>query len=185
MVPVRTFLATAVGFAVLAAGCSGSEPAATADSARLAPADAGVYASIDSDRDSSQWQQLEALLARIPGGDKAVEELLSDALGEAGLNWDEDVAPALGPELVVVLPGGSAQPVGLTQPDDEAKLQALLAKSDESSSRGRSRAGRRSPRTRPRSTPTRSRSTRACSRSRRRSPRRWPGCPRTRSHAST
>ena len=60
-----------------------------------------------------------------------MEELLSDALGEAGLNWDDDVAPALGPELVVVLPGGSAQPVGLTQPDDEAKLEALLAKSDE------------------------------------------------------
>jgi hypothetical protein len=127
---VRLLLATTLGVAVLA-GCSGSDPAGTAEAAAPAPADASVYATVDSDRESAQWRQLEELLGRVPGGKGAVDELLSDALDEAGLDWEDDVAPALGPELAVVLPAGASQPVALTQSDDEDKLDDLLTKSDE------------------------------------------------------
>jgi hypothetical protein len=82
---VRLLLATTLGVAVLA-GCSGSDPAGTAEAAAPAPADASVYATVDSDRESAQWRQLEELLSRVPGGKGAVDELLSDALDEAGLD---------------------------------------------------------------------------------------------------
>lgn|SRR5512132_326893 len=130
MASVRLLLATTVGIAVLAAGCGGSDPAATADTAAPAPADASVYATIDSDRDSAQWRQLEKVLGRVPGAKQAVDGLLSDALKEAGVDWEEDVAPALGPETAVVLPGGATQPVALTQPEDKGKLDDLIAKGD-------------------------------------------------------
>lgn len=128
---VRFLLAAAAAVALVAAGCGGSKPAATADDTVPAPADAGFYVELDTDRDSAQWQQLERLLDRVPGAKQAVDGLLSDALDEAGLDWDDDVAPALGPEVAVVLPAGSSDPVVLTQPEDEAKLEALLAKSDQ------------------------------------------------------
>src|SRR5262245_6171381 len=127
---VRYLLAAAFASALVAAGCSGAEPAASADAAP-APAGAAVYVTIDTDRDSAQWEQIEELLQRIPGAEQTVEKALGQALGEAGLDWDADVAPALGPTVAAVLPGKSSDPVLLTQPDDDAKLAALIAKSDE------------------------------------------------------
>jgi Protein of unknown function (DUF3352) len=131
MLHVRALLAAAAAVALLAAGCGGAKPSASADTDAPAPADSGFYATIDANRDSAQWRQLEELLARVPGAEKAVQGLLSDALGEAGLDWDEDVEPALGPTVAVVLPGGASDPVALTQPDDRGKLEAMLAKTDE------------------------------------------------------
>ena len=127
---VRYLLTAALAAALVAAGCSGAEPAASADAAP-APADTAVYVTVDTDRESVQWQQVEELLKRIPGAEQAVEDGLGEALGKAGLEWDGDVAPALGPTVALVLPGKSSDPVLLTQPEDEAKLDALLAKSDE------------------------------------------------------
>ena len=80
-----------------------------------------------------------------------MEDALGEALGKAGLEWDEDVAPALGPTVALVLPGKSSDPVLLTQPEDEAKLDALSRRATRILSPERSRAGRRSPRTRQRS----------------------------------
>jgi Protein of unknown function (DUF3352) len=128
---VRFLLAAAAAVALLAAGCGGSKPASTADDAAPAPTNAGFYATLNTDRESAQWQQVEALLERVPGAEQAVDKLLADALDESGLDWNEDVAPALGPEVTVVLPHGSKQPVALARPEDEGKLYALVAKSDE------------------------------------------------------
>jgi hypothetical protein len=128
MVRMRLLLALVAALAAFAlAGCGGEETTATSDAgtATLAPRDAGVWASIDTDRASSQWQALTALLERVPGADAALDDLLAKAVAEDGLDWQDDVLPALGPEVVLVVPGGSDEALVLTQPRDEAKLEAL------------------------------------------------------------
>ena len=130
MMLVRFLLAAVAAFALVAAGCAGSEPAVSAGDAP-APPDAGFYATLNTDRSSAQWQQVEALLKRVPGAEGAVDKLLADAMKETGLHWEEDVAPALGSEVAVVLPRASSQPVALVQPEDEDKLKDLVSKSDQ------------------------------------------------------
>ena len=73
-----------------------------------------------------------ALLGKFPDGDRAVEWILGE-LGGKGVDFEDDVKPALGPEtdFVALDVTGEGKVVGLTQPDDGAKLDALLAKSDE------------------------------------------------------
>jgi hypothetical protein len=133
MVGMRLFFALLAALAALAlAGCGGEETTATSDAgtATLAPRDAGVWASLDTDRASAQWQALTALLARVPGADAALDDLLAEAVAEDGLDWQEDVLPALGPEVVLVVPGGSEEAVVLTQPRDEEKLNALAQREE-------------------------------------------------------
>jgi hypothetical protein len=127
---VRFLLAAVAAFALVAAGCAGSKPAASAEDAP-APPNTGFYATLNTDRSSAQWQQVEALLKRVPGAEGAVDKLLADALKETGLHWEDDVAPALGAEVAVVLPRSSSQPVGLVQPEDDEKLKELVSKSDQ------------------------------------------------------
>lgn len=124
-----------VGLALLAlgaAGCGGS--AATAggipESASLAPSDALLYATLSTDEESEQWGNAEQLLERIPGAREGLVEAVTSALQEEGLSWDEDVAPAVGPEVVIVV-SAAQRPIVLTKPDSEAKLDALLARGDD------------------------------------------------------
>jgi hypothetical protein len=127
MVPMRLPLAlTALLAAVLVTAC-GSRPAATetSASAEVAPKDAAVWVLLDTDAGSAQWKQLTALIERIPGAEQALSSILADE----GLDWKRDVLPALGPEVVVTVPGGASQAVVLTQPEDAAKLAALVEKS--------------------------------------------------------
>lgn len=121
----------------LLAGCGGAATsgAAPPESASLAPADALLYATVTTDEGSDQWQKGEALLEKIPGAREGLADAVSSALTEEGLTWEADVAPALGPEVVVVVTADK-RPVVLTRPDDEAKLDALLAKGDEPTVRG-------------------------------------------------
>jgi hypothetical protein len=130
MTLVRFLLAAVAAFALVAAGCAGSRPAASAEDAP-APPNVGFYATFNTDRSSAQWAQVEALLKRVPGAEGAVDKLLGDALKETGLQWEDDVAPALGSEVAVVLPRASSQPVALVQPEDDDKLKELVSKSDE------------------------------------------------------
>jgi Protein of unknown function (DUF3352) len=130
MTLVRFLLAAVAAFALVAAGCAGSKPAASAEDAP-APPNAGFYATLNTDRSSAQWEQVEALLKRVPGAEGAVDKLLGDALKGTGLQWEDDVAPALGSEVAVVLLRASSQPVALVQPEDDDKLKELVSKSDE------------------------------------------------------
>ncbi len=118
-------------------GCGGSTSGSatgTASGAEVAPADALAFVSIDTDRSSSQWKQGDALLEKFPIRKRLVAEI-ERALAEEGVSFSRDVLPALGPELdIVVLKGASGtgpQVVGMTQPRDEQKLEALLGKSKE------------------------------------------------------
>jgi hypothetical protein len=119
---------------LLVTACGGSEQAAatsTTSSASLAPRDAAVWAALDTDPESAQWQELTVLLERVPGARAALDELLADALEGEGLDWEEDVLQALGPEVVLVVPAGSGAPVVLTQPEDEERLRALADRDED------------------------------------------------------
>ena len=120
--------------AALASGCGGAA-AQIPESASLAPADAVVFARITTDDDSSQWQKAERVLERIPGVRDTLVSAIEQRLSDEGLDWETDVAPALGDEVVVVATA-KLRPIVLLQPDSEEKLAALLAKSDEAPARG-------------------------------------------------
>jgi len=113
-----------------AAGC-GESSSPVAAGARVAPAGTQVFVSVDTSFDSSNWETGRALLARFPDGDRALAWLMQQLSGK-GVDFERDVKPALGPETDFVALGlsGEGKFVGLTQPDDRAKLDALLAKSD-------------------------------------------------------
>ncbi len=120
--------------AALASGC-GSSGSQIPESASLAPADAVVFARVTTDDGSSQWQAAERVLARIPGARDGLVTAIEQGLSEEGLDWQDDVAPALGDEVVLVVTA-DMKPIVLLQPESEEKLDALLAKSDEQPVRG-------------------------------------------------
>ena len=130
---MRVLLATVLGSAALvAAGCggggsmssgSGSDPLS---SASLAPKDATAWVSIDTDQGSDQWQALDATLKKIPGAEKAIDDPTSSPV--SGVPFRSEVLPAVGKELVLVVPAGGSNPILLVKPGDRGKLDAMLAK---------------------------------------------------------
>jgi hypothetical protein len=120
---ISTVLAAAALLAVVA-GCGESDSAGGAASA--VPADVAAYVSVDTTFEGGQWRAVSELLARVPGGEGELEELLDE----------KELRDALGPEAVfAVLPGtvgSEAEPpvVMLTQPDDPAAFERLLADGD-------------------------------------------------------
>jgi hypothetical protein len=127
---IHVLAALAAASSLAAAGCGGTAQTAgtVPDSASLAPADALAFATLTTDESSEQWKHAQSLLEQFPGGGDELSQL-TDSLGGKGLTWKDDVAPALGPEVVLVVTAGQKEIV-LTKPDDETKLTALLAKSD-------------------------------------------------------
>jgi len=123
-------LAAAAALALPASGC-GEASSQGAAGAGVAPAGAQVFVSVDTSFDSSNWDAGRALLAKFPDGNRAVEWFLKQ-LGGQGVDFQQDVKPALGPEtdLVGLDDSGQGKFVELTQPADRAKLDALLAKAD-------------------------------------------------------
>src|SRR4051812_24206086 len=123
--------------AALLAGCGSS--AKTSSSGGSIPAGASVlragvlaFVSVDSDTGSSQWQQLDKLAQKFPGRDQLVTHLQQQFTAQ-GVDYENDVKPALGPEVDVAAFTGKdaiATAVALTKPDDTAKFKALVAKLD-------------------------------------------------------
>lgn len=129
----------AVLAAGLLAGCGGSSGAGSGSAtigggASIAPADSVAFVAVDTDVSSAQWQAVDGLLQKFPGHDALLTKLQQSFEQKTKLSWANDVKPALGPELdLVVLPAasnGKPELVGLVQPGDTAKLDALLAKVD-------------------------------------------------------
>jgi len=133
-------LATAVvvAFALLLAACGGSSSSKSgsasggASGADAAPADAAVFVSVNTDLSSSQWKTVDTLLTKFPGKDKTLTSTRTSFETQSGLNWETDVKPALGPELdfVVLDVSNTGGGVALTQPKDQGKFDALVAKAN-------------------------------------------------------
>jgi hypothetical protein len=122
--------------ALVAAGCGGSTNTSGSGGAgaSVVPASVSVYVAADGNLSSDQWQAADALLKKFPGRAALLTQLRTSFEKSAKLKWETDVKPALGDELdVAVLDfahGGTV--VGLTQPKDAAKFDALVKKANAS-----------------------------------------------------
>lgn len=117
--------------AALPVACGGEE--AAAPGAEFAPADVAVYAFLSTDLDSEEWQRAGALLDRFPGRQRLVDELLRE-LEQDGLTWEEDIRPALGESLHLVLldyEDGGENLVGFAQPRDQERFRRVLEAGEE------------------------------------------------------
>jgi hypothetical protein len=116
--------------AALSGGC-GSTTAAPAGGSSIVPASVPAYIAIDSDPGSPQWQTVDDLASRFPDKQKGVDEIRSSLRNDAGLDFEKDVKPALGPEIDVVwldFAAGGADVVALMQPADQGAFERLVAK---------------------------------------------------------
>jgi hypothetical protein len=138
----RTAFATALSIATVglaAAGCGGGSGAASSGlggAASVAPSNAVGFVALDTNVSSSQWQAVDGLLKKFPAQGDVLTKLQQSFEKKTTLNWTTDVQPALGSELdLIALPatGSAKKPllVGLTQPGDQAKLDAMLKKLDQ------------------------------------------------------
>jgi hypothetical protein len=73
-----------------------------------------MYLAIDTDLGSSQWQTVNELANKFPDKQKAIDSI-TQQLMKNGLDWEEDLKPALGPELDVVM-------LDFAHPDDIVAL---------------------------------------------------------------
>jgi len=127
-----TLLALAATLALAGCGSGAAEQTGAPKSAAPAavvPADAALFVGVVTDTGSDEWKQVQELLGRFPDGDKVLAEISKSLAGE-GLDWEDDVKPALGLITAIVLPRGSRDPVVLTKPPLRAKLDALLHRGD-------------------------------------------------------
>jgi Protein of unknown function (DUF3352) len=109
-------------------GKGGSATTGAGGGAAIVPKTAPLLIRLDTTFDSPQWTALNTLLKKFPDGEK----LFSDIAGP-GVDFEQDVKPALGPETDrFALSGPDLRNkvfLGATQPRDPAKFQSLLAKS--------------------------------------------------------
>ena len=120
-----------IGAAALAlAGCGASdEPAA--GGATIVPANAPAFVTVDSNADSSQWNQIEELLEKFPDGGQATRFLRASFEDDLKLRWEQDIKPALGDEIDIVwldLKNQGQNVVAVTKPKDEEKFRAAVQK---------------------------------------------------------
>src|SRR5687767_13620376 len=101
---VRAFILTFACMLVLAAAACGGDggDGLGSASAEFAPANAAVFVAVDTDFESEQWSNARELVGRFPDGDRAVEFFLAE-LEKEGINFEEDLRPALGPEVGLVV----------------------------------------------------------------------------------
>jgi hypothetical protein len=142
----RPFVAVVLtAFSLLLAACGGGESSGAGEGsspsgAAMVRAGLLAFVSIDSDLGSSQWQQVDKLAQKFPGRDKALARI-NQAFSKEGVDYGDDVKPALGPEVdLAIVSGGtssSTNVVALTKPDDPAKFKALVAKLNASDSSGK------------------------------------------------
>ncbi len=128
---VRLFRLALIGTAALAlAGCGASDKAASGG-AEIVPANAPAFVTVDTDADSSQWQQIEELLEKFPDGDQAIRFLRASFEDDLKLDWEQDVKPALGDEISLVwldVKAEGANVVAVTKPKDKEKFLAAVKK---------------------------------------------------------
>jgi len=130
-----SLVALAAALAVALAGCGGDEGAgAPADGAEMTPTSAALFVAINTDFEGDQWQAAEDLVTRFPASEDAIASFRKE-LENDGLDFEQDVKPALGPEVdIVALTVEDLEQealVGLTRPSDREKFEQLAEQGDE------------------------------------------------------
>ena len=127
-------IALLVALALAVSGCGAKEEAATSGGAEIVPATAPVFVSIDSNLSSDQWQQVDELLSKFPIRSVALASLRSSLEEETGLDYEQDVEPALGDEIDLVwldFANDGSNVVALTKPKDEDAFRRMIEKGNE------------------------------------------------------
>jgi uncharacterized protein DUF3352 len=139
LIPLGVFAALAVA----ASGCGSTTVQASSSSesgAKFVRSGALAFVALNTDLDSSQWQQLDDLAKKFPGRDKVLQRI-DGALAKYGVDLQDDVEPALGPEVDIAVAlgagGRDSAVVALTRPDDPDKFKALVAKLNAADSEGK------------------------------------------------
>ncbi|HUR50289.1 MAG TPA: DUF3352 domain-containing protein [Acidimicrobiales bacterium] len=134
----RLVLAVVVAGSLLA-GCGGIGPTnETARSAGITPPDVLAFVSLSLDPSVEQKRHLLSIADAFPKADVKEEfdetrdDMLRDLSDEAGLNYETQVKPVLGPEIALaVFPpaekGGEPQAVAIIEIDDEEAAKKLVA----------------------------------------------------------
>ena len=131
-------IALLAALALLAAGCGSSKSKQGASGgpsgATVFPASAPAFIALDSDLGSDQLKQVDALSKKFPGRAKVLADI-EQQLTKDGIDFKTDVKPALGPEVDFAwldFADNGTNAVAVTQPKDEAKFKALVAKGNKS-----------------------------------------------------
>jgi hypothetical protein len=125
----------AVAAAVVLSGCGGGGKSGVSSEsgASLVTDRALAFVSVDSDLGSSQWGKIDDLSRKFPARDRVLG-MIKHELAKQHLDWKQDVDPALGPEVdLVVARGPSLQKTAVavfTKPDDPDKFKQLVKKLD-------------------------------------------------------
>ena len=131
MQAVRLLRLALIGTAALAlAGCGASDKAASGG-AEIVPANTPAFVTVDTNADSSQWQQIEKLIEKFPDGDQGIRMLRASFEEDMKLDWERDVKPALGDEIDLVwldFKDRGANVVAITKPKDKGKFLAAVKK---------------------------------------------------------
>ena len=128
---MRLFLALATAVSVLlAAGCGGA--GSPGGAAEAVPADAAFYLVADTDFEGEQWDAVQELAAKFPGGENLLGRIVDEIEAEEELDFEEDVEPALGPVVALAVldtetdEAGNPPFVVLTQPEDADAFRRLI-----------------------------------------------------------
>jgi len=117
--------ALALTLPVLVAGCGSEEAASPLD---YLPSNAPMVAVVTTDPDDPGFQALDQLVNGFPGGAQLAENALGTVL-PAGLDFEDQIAPLLGNDLVVGVPDAEALAeegfVAAIQAPDSDAAQAL------------------------------------------------------------
>src|SRR5687767_13137960 len=117
MSSMRAGLLACMAALLLAAGGCGGDSTTSAGgggpgAAALVPADVAAFVSLNTDVDSDQVQQLRDVAERFPIARDGIDRIVQELAGE-DVSWEQDVDPAVGPELALVLFGGGENLVAL------------------------------------------------------------------------
>jgi hypothetical protein len=135
---MRALRLTALAVLVFAiVGCGADEQARTGAAAEIVPAEAPVVVAVNSDLSSDQWQQADELLRKFPGRAQLLDEIRSSLKDDSGLDYEQDVEPALGDEIDLVwmdFANGGSNVVGITKPKDADAFRRMIEKGNQKES---------------------------------------------------
>jgi hypothetical protein len=117
------FLVLSIATALLAgcgSGNDGGSKGGLAEPLSYMPQNAPLVAAFDTDPNGEQFQNIDRLLGKFPFGGQ-VKTQIKQSLAQSGTNYDEDIKPLLGNQLVV----GSPDARSLT--DDNSNNPYILA----------------------------------------------------------
>lgn len=127
--------------AAFAAGCNGDESSGGALESALAyvPSGTPFAVAIDTDVEGDQYQSLDEILGRFPGGDSIKQSLRQQLeAGQEGVSYEDDLRPLLGNPFVVsatdptsfITGSGDTAFVAAVQVEDTDALDGLVDKTE-------------------------------------------------------